>query len=301
MSLLIIGSIAFDTIETPVAKVEETLGGSATYICLAAGYFSKPNYLVGVVGSDFNSEHIKILEEHNTDLQGLQIIQGGKTFRWGGKYHENFNDRDTLFTELNVFETFNPIIPEKLKSTEFVLLGNIDPPLQMNVLNQITNPKFVLCDTMNLWIDIRKQELLEVLKKIDLLVINDSEAKMLSGERNIFNAAEKIIELGTKYLIIKKGEHGALLFYEDKIFSIPAYPLREISDPTGAGDSFLGGLAGYLAMTNDISYENIKKGIVYGTVLASFCVQHFSTKGLENLSIEQIEKRYNEIKKITEF
>ncbi|MBN2572223.1 MAG: sugar kinase [Ignavibacteriales bacterium] len=301
MSLLIIGSIAFDTIETPVDKVEDTLGGSATYICLAAGYFSKQNYLVGVVGDDFNNEHITMLEKHNTDLQGLQIVKGGKTFRWGGRYHENFNDRDTLFTELNVFETFNPIIPDNLRKTEFVLLGNIDPPLQMNVLNQIEKPKFIFCDTMNLWIDIRKNELLEVIKKIDMLVINDSESKMISNEKNIFKAAEYIQKIGPKYLIIKKGEHGALFFHSNKIFTIPAYPLKKIADPTGAGDSFLGGLAGYIAKTDDISFENIKKGIVYGTCLASFCVEHFSTKGLENLSMEEINNRYYEMKELTEF
>ncbi|MBN1638811.1 MAG: sugar kinase [Ignavibacteriales bacterium] len=301
MSLLIIGSIAFDTIETPIDKVEDTLGGSATYICLAAGYFSKPNYIVGVVGDDFKSEHIEMLEKHNTDLQGLQIIKGGKTFRWGGRYHENLNDRDTLFTELNVFETFNPQIPNNLRKTEFVLLGNIDPPLQMNVLNQIESPKFIFCDTMNLWIDIRKKELLEVMEKVDMLVINDSESKMISGEKNIFKAAEYIQKIGPKYLIIKKGEHGAILFYEDKMFSIPAFPLKQISDPTGAGDSFLGGLAGYVARTNDISFKNIKKGIVYGTCMASFCVEHFSTKGLENLSEDEIENRFKEMKELTEF
>jgi len=296
-----VGSIALDDVETPKAKVKGALGGSNTFISIAASYFTKPIYMVGVVGEDFPEEHLNLFKKYDIDLEGLQIIPGGKTFRWGGVYLENFIDRDTTFTDLNVFENFNPIIPESKRESKIVLLGNIDPVLQLNVLEQINNPDLVICDTMNLWINIRNNELKEVIKKIDVLIINDSEAKMLANENNVIRAAKMVMDMGPKYLIIKKGEHGAMLFGEDKIFSAPAYPIEELHDPTGAGDTFAGGFAGYLLKSGDISFANMKKAVVYGSTMASFSVEQFSTGGIENLTNEKIEKRYKTFKELSEF
>jgi sugar/nucleoside kinase (ribokinase family) len=303
LALSVVGSIGLDTIQTPFSRVDEALGGSATYISVAASYFTQPNeiHLVGVVGEDFDNEYIDLLKKYNADLEGLQIIKGGKTFRWSGKYHYDFNVRDTLSTDLNVFENFNPIIPEKSKKNEFVLLGNIMPTLQLHVLDQVDNPKFVVCDTMNLWIETMKEELIEVLRRVDVLIINDSEARMLAEEPNLVKAAKIIQGHGPKYLIIKKGEHGALLFNDDTIFSAAAYPLEDIYDPTGAGDAFAGGFTGYLHKTNDLSFENLNRAVIYGSTMASFDVEEFSTKGLENLTHEQIQKRFKEFKELTEF
>lgn len=300
MGLLIVGSIALDNVETSFDKVVDSLGGSATFISISASYFTNPINLVGVVGDDFDNQHIDLLKRRKIDLTGLQI-KSGKTFRWGGKYHNDFNNRDTLFTELGVFETFNPILPEEYKADEIVVLGNILPSLQLNVLQQLTNPKFIICDTMNLWISIAKEDLIEVIKKVDLLIINDSEAKELSGINNTIKAAKKVMELGCKYLIIKKGEHGALLFSKDDFFSAPALPIEDIFDPTGAGDTFAGGLAGYLHKTNDFSFENLKKAVIYGTTMASFCVESFSIKKIEELNDEKINERYTYLKLITGF
>lgn len=294
MGLLVVGSVAFDSVETPFDKIDNALGGSATYISLAASYFTAPVNLVGVVGDDFGKENIKLLEDHNIDLTGLEIVEGEKTFRWGGKYHYDLNTRDTLFTDLNVFENFNPVIPEAMQSSRFLVLGNIMPSLQLKVLDQMNDPKFVVCDTMNLWIDNTKTDLLKVLKRIDLLVINDSEARLLTDEPNLIKAARAIQEMGPNYLIIKKGEHGALLFGENKIFSAPAYPLEDIFDPTGAGDTFAGGLIGYLHKTSDINFENLKRAVIYGSTMASFSVEKFSTKGIEDLSNLEIKSRYLE-------
>ncbi len=299
--LLVVGSIALDTVETPFDKVENALGGSTTYITIAASYFTKPVHVIGVVGDDFVEDHINLLREHGANLDGLQIVEGGKTFRWGGKYHLNFNERDTLFTELNVFENFNPTIPDNLRDSEFVMLGNIDPVLQLNVISQLNNPKFIVVDTMNLWINIRFEELKMVIAKADLLIINDSEAQMISGTHNTIKAAEIIKKMGCKNLIIKKGEHGALLFGDNQIFSAPALPITDLVDPTGAGDTFAGGLAGYIAGTDDTTFENLKKGVIYGSVLASFNVQKFSTKGIERLKLDEINFRYNQFKKLVEF
>jgi len=301
LGLLVVGSLGLDTVATPFDKVENALGGSATYISLAASYFGGPVELVGVVGSDFPKAYINIMEEHNVDVEGLQIVEGGKTFKWSGKYHYDLNVRDTLFTELNVFEKFDPVIPDKFKKAKYICLGNIDPVLQEKVLDQLNEPQFIVCDTMNYWIEGKKDELLKLLPRVNVLIINDSEARLLAHEPNLIRAARKIREMGPKILIIKKGEHGALLFVEDIIFSAPAYPMETIFDPTGAGDSFAGGFTGYLYKTRDLSSENLKRAVIYGSTMASFCVEKFSTKGLEDLSYLQIQDRYREFMNLSRF
>jgi len=301
LSLLVVGSVALDSVETPFDKVDDALGGSATYISLAASYFSTPIALVGVVGDDFPKQYSEMLGQHNVDLEGLQIIEGEKTFRWGGKYHYDLNVRDTLFTELNAFENFNPILPDRYKKSRYICLGNIDPILQMRVLEQVSDPKFVVCDTMNLWINLMKMDLIKLLKKVHVFILNDSEARMLTEEPNLIKAAKLIRQMGPEILIIKKGEHGAMLFTQDTIFSAPAYPMEIIFDPTGAGDSFAGGFTGYLHKTMDLSPENIKRAVIYGSTMASFCVEKFSTKGLEDLSYLQIQDRFREFRKISSF
>jgi len=241
------------------------------------------------------------LSKHNVDLEGLQIIEGGKTFRWGGKYHYDLNIRDTLFTDLNVFENFDPVIPDKYKKSKYLCLGNIAPTLQQRVLDQMDNSQFVVCDTMNFWIEGMKNELVELLKRVNVLIINDSEARLLSNEPNLIKAAKLIREMGPEFLIIKKGEHGAMLFAEDSIFSAPAYPMEMIYDPTGAGDSFAGGFIGYLYKTRDLSPENMKRAVVYGSAMASFCVEKFSTKALEDLSYLRIQDRFREFINLSRF
>jgi len=294
VGLLVVGSLGLDTVYTPFDKVEEALGGSATYISLAASYFSGPIQMVGVVGTDFPKKYIDILTDHKIDVEGLQTIDGGKTFRWGGKYHYDLNVRDTLFTELNVFENFDPIIPDNFKKSKYVCLGNIDPTLQLKVLDQLSNPQLIVCDTMNYWIEGKRNELLNLLKQVHVLVINDSEARLLANEPNLIKASKIITEMGPQTLIIKKGEHGAMLFTNGTIFSAPAYPMEIIFDPTGAGDSFAGGFAGYLFKTRDLSPNNLKCAVIYGSSMASFCVEKFSTKGLEDLSYLQVQDRYRE-------
>ena len=301
MSLLIVGSVALDNVATPFDKVDNALGGSAVYISLSASYFSGPVHIVGVVGEDFPKEYISMLESHDVICDGLQIVPGGKTFRWAGKYHYDLNTRDTLLTELNVFETFDPVIPDPLKKSKYLCLGNIDPTLQLKVLDQIEKPHFVVCDTMNYWIEGKKDELVKVFPKIDVLIINDSEARLLAHEPNLIKAAKAIREMGVPSLIIKKGEHGALLFTEDTVFSAPAYPLEMIHDPTGAGDSFAGGFVGYLHKSQDTSPECLKRAVVYGSTMASFCVEQFSTKGLEGLSNLRIQDRFREFLTISRF
>lgn len=301
MSLLVVGSVALDSVETPFDKIEDALGGSATYISLAASYFSAPVELIGVVGNEFPKKYIEMLEQHNIGLEGLQIIEGEKTFRWGGKYHYDLNFRDTLFTELNAFQNFNPIIPEKFRKAKYICLGNIDPILQMKVLDQVSDPQFVVCDTMNLWINTMKNDLLKLLKRVTVFILNDSEARMLTEEPNLIKAAKQIRQMGPEILIIKKGEHGAMLFTEDTIFSAPAYPMEMILDPTGAGDTFAGGFIGYLHHKRELNSENIKRAIIYGSTMASFCVEQFSTNGLENLSYLKIQDRFREFKKISNF
>jgi sugar/nucleoside kinase (ribokinase family) len=301
LGLLIVGSIGLDDIETPFDKIKNALGGSTTYISLAASYFTGPIEIVGIVGDDFPKEHMKMLEDHNVDLEGLEIVEGAKTFRYGCKYHYDLNVRDSLFTHLNVFEKFNPQLPEKSKKSSFVILGNIAPKLQLSVLDQLQNPKFVVCDTMNFWINGAKEDLLKVLKRVNVLIINDSEARLLSNEPNLIKAAHRICKMGPEFLIIKKGEHGALLFEAETIFSAPAYPMENIFDPTGAGDAFAGGFTGYLHKNRDFSFDNLKRAVVYGSIMASFCVEKFSTKGLENLSPLEIRNRFIEFRELSSF
>jgi sugar/nucleoside kinase (ribokinase family) len=301
MSLLVVGSLALDTIETPFGKAERTLGGSATFVSVAASYFVQPVRLVGVVGGDFPKDDIEFLKDRGVDLEGLQIVEDGKTFHWHGKYHYDLNSRDTITTELNVFADFDPIIPEAFQRSTYLCLGNINPELQKKVLLQMAAPKLVVADTMNFWIEGKHEALLDVIKHINVLIINDSEARELSGEANLIKAARRIEEMGPKTLIIKKGEHGALLFHENEMFSAPAYPLESIFDPTGAGDSFAGGFIGYLAKTDDISYENMKRAVVYGSTIASFTVEKFSLEGIKDLSYFEIKDRFNEFKRFSSF
>jgi sugar/nucleoside kinase (ribokinase family) len=302
MSLLTVGSVAFDALETPFGKTDKIIGGAATYITLAASYFTKQNNLVAVVGGDFPKEMIDLLEDHGVDTKGLEIVQDGKTFFWSGKYHEDMNTRDTLITELNVMEHFDPIIPDSYQGTEFLMLGNTVPATQKLVIERLTKrPKLIMLDTMNLWMNIALEDLKAVLKLVDLLTINDEEARQLSGEYSLRKAAKKIMAMGPKTLIIKKGEHGALLFQDDRIFFAPALPLEEVFDPTGAGDTFAGGLIGYLAATDDISFDNMKRAIIYGSAMASFCVEKFGTERLVNLSQEEINARVQEFVNLSSF
>lgn len=301
MSLLVVGSVALDTIETPFGKADDALGGSATFISAAASFFMKEISLVGVVGSDFPKEHIAFLAGKGINLDGLQIIEGGKTFRWSGRYHFDLNTRDTLDTQLNVFENFNPIIPEAAKNAEYVVLGNIHPALQLQVLDQVKNPKLVIADTMNFWISGAYDQLVKTLARVDLLSINDSEARELAKEHNLVKAARKIMEMGPHTLIIKKGEHGALLFTSDSIFSAPAYPLEDIFDPTGAGDTFMGGFIGYLAKHDKLDLDHLKRAVIYGSTLASYSVEKFSLERLQNLTSKEIESRYRQFKNLSQF
>ncbi|KQS32636.1 PfkB family carbohydrate kinase [Dyadobacter sp. Leaf189] len=302
MSLLTVGSVAFDALETPFGKTDKIIGGAATYITLSASYFTKDNNLVAVVGGDFPAEMISLLQDHGINTEGLEIVQDGKTFFWSGKYHEDMNTRDTLITELNVMEHFDPIIPESYQGTEFLMLGNTVPATQRLVIERMSKrPKLIMLDTMNLWMNIALDDLKETLKLVDLVTINDEEARQLSGEYSLRKAAKKIMEMGPKTLIIKKGEHGALLFQDDRIFFAPALPLEEVFDPTGAGDTFAGGFIGYLASTNDISFENMKRGIIYGSAMASFCVEKFGTERLVNLSRAEINARVQEFVNLSSF
>ena len=301
MSLLVVGSLALDTIETPFGKAERTVGGSATFISTAASYFIQPVRLVGVVGGDFPKAELEFLEQREIDLEGLQIIENGKTFHWHGRYNYDLNSRDTLTTELNVFADFDPVIPVSFKKSRYVCLGNINPELQKKVFMQLDSPKLVVADTMNFWIEGKHDALVDFLQYANVFILNDSEARELSKEFNLFKAAHKIQNMGPKIVIIKKGEHGALLFHENELFSAPAYPLESIYDPTGAGDSFAGGFIGYIAKTEDLSYENMKRAVVYGSTVASFCVEKFSLNGLRDLSTFEIKDRFNEFKRFSAF
>ena len=301
MSLLVIGSLALDTIETPYGKAEYTLGGSATFISTTASYFLNGVRLVGIVGTDFPAAEIEFLKSKGIDLSGLEISKTKKTFHWHGRYHTDMNNRDSITTQLNAFEDFNPVIPDKFRGSEFVCLGNVNPEIQQNVIKQLSNPKFIMIDTMNFWIEGKLDSLKETMKLVDMMVINDSEAKMLADENNLLLAAKKIFAMGPKMLIIKKGEHGAMLVTKDMLFSVPAFLLEQVFDPTGAGDTFAGGFMGWLAKTKDISPANLKLAIVYGSVMASLAVEKFSLDGIRNLSKERIMKRFEEFRKLTHF
>lgn len=299
MSILVVGSAALDTVETPYGSVEDALGGSAIYFSAAASYFAPVN-LVAVVGDDFPREQIEFLKKKNVDFSGLEVASG-KTFRWGGKYGFDLNERDTLFTHLNVFEKFEPKIPDSYKNSEYIFLANIGPDLQMDVLKQIQAPKLVALDTMNYWIGGNLPALRETLKRVDVLIINDSEVRQLANEANLVKASKIVQEMGPKTLIIKKGEHGALLITRNSFFWAPAYPLEIIYDPTGAGDTFAGGFMGYMAKSDDISIDNLKRAVVFGSAMASFCVEKFSLERLKNLSDEEIRTRFKEFWQMTNF
>ncbi len=302
MSLLTVGSVAFDALETPFGKTDKILGGAATYITLSASYFTNENNLVAVVGSDFPQEMITIFEEHQINTEGLQIIPDGKTFYWSGKYHTDMNTRDTMDIQLNVMGDFDPAIPETYQGSAFVMLGNTAPSIQKKVLERMHNkPRLVMLDTMNFWMDTAWDDLIDVLKLVDVLTINDEEARQLSGEYSLRKAAKKILTMGPKTLIIKKGEHGALLFQENEVFFAPALPLEEVFDPTGAGDTFAGGFIGYLASTGDISFSNMKRAIIYGSAMASFCVEKFGTERLLNLSQKDIHDRVLDFVTLSKF
>ena len=302
MSILIVGTVAFDAIETPFGKTDKIVGGAATYISLAASFFSNKLRLVSVVGDDFPKESIQMLKDHKVDTEGLQIKEGEKTFFWSGKYHNDMNSRDTVDTQLNVLETFDPILPESFKDSEFLMLGNLVPSVQQKVLDQmIKRPKLIVLDTMNFWMDNCMSDLKIALKKVDVLTINDEEARQLSEEYSLVKAAKIIQKMGPKYLVIKKGEHGALLFGEEKMFFAPALPLENVFDPTGAGDSFAGGFIGHLQKTGDISFENLKSAVIFGSVMASFCVEKFGTERLSELTDNEVSNRVTEFVKLSSF
>jgi sugar/nucleoside kinase (ribokinase family) len=301
VSVLIVGSVALDTVETPFGNVKDALGGSAVYIAAAASYLTAPVRIVAVAGGDFPEKYLQFLESRNIDTDGLEIVKDGKTFRWGGRYHYDLNMRDTLYTDLNVFKKFDPKIPEGYKSSSYVCLGNIDPVLQRQVLQQIIKPRLVVGDTMNYWIETKPKELIETMKSMDVIIVNDSEARLLTQEPNLIKAAKKIIKMGPRIIIIKKGEHGAMLVTEDTIFSAPAYPLENLFDPTGAGDAFAGGFIGWLARTDDLSSENLRRAVIYGSTLASFCVERFSIDSLRDLSYLKIHDRFVSFRELSKF
>lgn len=299
MSILVVGSVAFDTIETPNGRADEVLGGSAAYFAVAASYFA-PVKLVAVVGDDFPAHERAFLASRDIDLTGLTMSKG-RTFRWTGRYHEDMNVRDTLDLQLNVFSDFSPVLPDGFRDAPLVFLANINPGLQAGVLDQLTRPQLIACDTISHWIEGARPELEALLKKVDMFVINDEEARLLSGERNVVRAARKILEMGPRTLLIKRGEYGVLLFSPNSVFAVPAYPLEEVFDPTGAGDSFAGGFLGYLAHVNDLSEASLRKAIVYGSVVASFVVEDFSLRRLRTLTRDDIERRYRQFVSLTEF
>ncbi len=302
MSLLVVGTVAFDAIETPFGKTDKIVGGAASYISLAASYFTKDIQLVSVIGDDFPDSFLNTLKLQGIKLDGLQIKKGEKSFFWSGKYHNDLNNRDTIDTQLNVLANFDPIVPESSKNCEFLMLGNLVPAVQQSVISQLSSrPKLIVLDTMNFWMDIAMDELKKTIARIDVLTINDSEARQLSGEYSLVKAAQKILEMGPKVIVIKKGEHGALLFNKEEVFFAPALPLEEVFDPTGAGDSFAGGFIGYLAKTKDISFENMKRAIIFGSAMASFTVERFGTEKLIGLTQDQINERVQQFVDLVQF
>jgi sugar/nucleoside kinase (ribokinase family) len=300
--LLIVGTVAFDAIETPFGKTDKILGGAGTYIGLSASHFNLQSAIVSVVGDDFPQEYLDLLTARNIDISGLEIVKGGKTFFWSGRYHNDLNSRDTLDTQLNVLADFQPKVPQNFKSADVVMLGNLHPMVQSSVLDQMeTKPKLVVLDTMNFWMDCALPELLAVIKRIDVITINDEEARQLSGEYSLVKAAAKIHTMGPKYVVIKKGEHGALIFHENDVFFAPALPLEDVFDPTGAGDTFAGGFAGFITQSENISFENMKTAIIQGSNLASFCVEKFGTERMLTLRKDEVMTRLKQFKSLTQF
>ena len=300
--LLIVGTVAFDAIETPFGKTDKILGGSAPYIGLSASQFNVQSAIVSVVGGDFPKSYLESFQDHQINTSAIEIIAEEKTFFWSGRYHKNMNARDTITTDLNVLTKFNPIVPDAFKDASVVVLGNLAPANQANVISQLTNPKaLIILDTMNFWMDNALNELLEVIKRVDVITINDEEARQLTGENSLVVAARKIYEMGPQFVVIKKGEHGALLFNQDKVFSAPALPLETVFDPTGAGDTFAGGFSGHLTKTNDFSFENMKRALIYGSAMASFCVEKFGPEHLLNLEESALAIRLQAFKKLTQF
>jgi len=300
--LLIVGTVAFDAIETPYGKTDKILGGAATYIGLSASTFQVDTAIVSVVGEDFPTSYLKMLQEHGIDISAIEVVSGGKTFFWSGKYHNDMNARDTLDTQLNVLADFQPIVPETYKDADLVMLGNLHPLLQLSVLEQLDKkPKLTILDTMNFWMDSALDDLKKVIAKVDVVTINDEEARQLSGQYSLVKAAREIEKMGPKYVVIKKGEHGALLFHDEQIFFAPALPLEDVFDPTGAGDTFAGGFSGYLTQTASISFENMKNAIIHASNLASFCVEKFGTERMQNLEHKEVEDRLQKFKELTQF
>jgi len=301
-NLLTVGSVAFDAIETPYGKTDKILGGAGTYISLAASYFGISSNIISVVGNDFPDQYFNLLHQHNINTDGIEVKKDGKTFFWSGKYRENMNIRDTLITELNVLAEFNPKVPENYQNADILMLGNLTPIIQRQVIERLhKRPKLIAMDTMNFWMNIMFDELLKTISMVDVLMINDEEARQLSGENSLIRASRKIIELGPKYLIIKKGEHGAFLMDRNNIFTVPAYPVIEVFDPTGAGDTFAGGFCGYLANTDDFSFENMKNAVIAGSAMASFCVEKFGTEKIQNLNHSEIRERIDKFTSLTQF
>jgi len=302
MSLITVGTMAFDAIETPFGKVDKIVGGSATYVAYAASNFVQPVQQISIVGYDFPQEEMDELKKRGVQLDGVEIVPDKKSFFWSGKYHNDMNSRDTLITDLNVLEDFNPIVPDSYQGAEFLMLGNLMPKLQLSVINQLKKrPKLIVMDTMNFWMEIALDDLKEVLKKVDVLMVNDGEARQLSGEYSLVKAAKVIMEMGPKFLIIKKGEHGALLFHENDVFFAPALPLEEVFDPTGAGDTFAGGFIGHIAKTKDISFENMKTAIIIGSAMASFCVEKFGPQRMKEITKADIDARLSEFVQLVNF
>ncbi|MFL3660902.1 MAG: PfkB family carbohydrate kinase [Polaribacter sp.] len=300
--LLAVGTVAFDAIETPFGKTDKILGGSGTFVGLAASQFGVETGVVSVVGGDFPASYLEMMNSNGINTDGIEVVKDGKTFFWSGKYHNDMNSRDTLVTELNVLETFAPVVPEHFKDAGIVMLGNLHPLTQASVLDQMKEtPNLIVLDTMNFWMDIALNDLHTVLKRVDVITINDEEARQLSGEYSLVNAAKKIHTMGPKFVVIKKGEHGALLFSEGKMFAAPALPLAEVFDPTGAGDTFAGGFCGYLAKTEDLSFENMKNAIIFGSNLASFCVEEFGTERMQTLTADEVTDRLQAFKDLTQF
>ena len=300
--LLIVGSVAFDAIESPFGKTDKILGGAGTYIGLSSSFFKVQSAIVSVVGEDFPQEYLDLLTERKIDISAIEIVKGGKTFFWSGRYHNDLNTRDTLETQLNVLGEFQPKVPQNFKDADVVMLGNLHPMVQMSVLDQMEKqPKLVVLDTMNFWMDCALADLLQVIKRVDVITVNDAEARQLTGEYSLVKAAAKIQEMGPKYVVIKKGEHGALLFHEKEVFFAPALPLEEVFDPTGAGDTFAGGFTGYIAQSENISFNNMKNAIIYASTLASFCVEEFGTQRMERLEKEEVLSRLQQFKALTQF